>query len=197
MAITEEHGTTNLTVMDRWGNVAEYTLTIEQTGGSGITVPGYGFLLNNELTDFNFAPATAGVPDPNQPGPGKRPRSSMSPTIVLDRGRPALAVGSPGGATIITTVTQVLLGNLDRNLPLVDAIAAPRLSSRNGPSSQAEPAIYGGPVGAGLTAMGHTLSSTPEIGAATAIRIRPDGQFEAAAETTRRGGGSAMVVRPG
>ena len=197
MAITEEHGTTNLTVMDRWGNVAEYTLTIEQTGGSGITVPGYGFLLNNELTDFNFAPATAGVPDPNLPGPGKRPRSSMSPTIVLDHGRPALAVGSPGGATIITTVTQVLLGNLDRNLSLVDAIAAPRLSSRNGASSQAEPAIYGGPVGAGLTAMGHTLSSTPEIGAATAIRIRPDGQFEAAAETTRRGGGSAMVVRPG
>ena len=130
----EEHGTTNLTVADRWGNVAEYTLTIEATGGSGITVPGYGFLLNNELTDFNFVPLTAGVPDPNLPGPGKRPRSSMSPTIVLDDGRPVLAVGSPGGATIITTVTQVLLGTLDRDLPLVDAIAAPRLSSRNGAS---------------------------------------------------------------
>ena len=114
--IPEEHGTTNLTVADRWGNVAEYTLTIEATGGSGITVPGYGFLLNNELTDFNFVPLTAGVPDPNLPGPGKRPRSSMSPTIVLDDGRPVLAVGSPGGATIITTVTQVLLGTLDREL---------------------------------------------------------------------------------
>ena len=117
---------------DRWGNVAEYTLTIESTGGSGITVPGYGFLLNNELTDFNFIPTTAGVPDPNLPGPGKRPRSSMSPTIVFDGHRPVLALGSPGGATIITTVTQVFLGHLDRELPLVDAIAAPRLSSRNG-----------------------------------------------------------------
>ena len=193
----EEHGTTNLTVADKWGNVAEYTLTIEATGGSGITVPGYGFLLNNELTDFNFVPLTAGVPDPNLPGPGKRPRSSMSPTIVLDDGRPVLAVGSPGGATIITTVTQVLLGTLDRELPLVEAIAAPRLSSRNGASSQAEPAIFDGPDGAALRALGHTLTSTPEIGAATAIRLLPDGTFEAAAETSRRGGGSAMVVSPG
>ncbi len=195
-AAQEEHGTTNLTVTDRWGNVAEYTLTIEATGGSGITVPGYGFLLNNELTDFNFVPTTAGVPDPNLPGPGKRPRSSMSPTIVTDGHRPVLALGSPGGATIITTVTQVLLGHLDRGLPLVDAIAAPRLSSRNGASSQAEPAIFNGPDGAGLVALGHTLSATPEIGAATAIRLLPGGRFEAAAETTRRGGGSAMVVRP-
>ena len=141
----EEHGTTNLTVTDKWGNVAEYTLTIESTGGSGITVPGYGFLLNNELTDFNFVPLTAGVPDPNLPGPNKRPRSSMSPTIVLQDGTPVLAVGSPGGATIITTVTQVLLGTLDRDLSLVDAIAAPRISSRNGASTQAEPAIIASP----------------------------------------------------
>jgi gamma-glutamyltranspeptidase/glutathione hydrolase len=194
-AVSEEHGTTNLTVTDRWGNVAEYTLTIEQTGGSGITVPGYGFLLNNELTDFTFKQANPKVPDPNLPGPGKRPRSSMSPTIVLDDGRPVLALGSPGGATIITTVTHVLLGHLDRDLALVDAIAAPRLSSRNS-VSQAEPAILDGPLGEGLKALGHELASTPEIGAATAIRLLPDGRFEAAAETTRRGGGSAMVVRP-
>jgi gamma-glutamyltranspeptidase/glutathione hydrolase len=195
-AAGEEHGTTNLTVTDRWGNVAEYTLTIEQTGGSGITVPGYGFLLNNELTDFNFQQADPNVPDPNLPGPGKRPRSSMSPTIVLYHGHPVLAVGSPGGATIITTVTQVLLGHLDRNLSLVDAIAAPRLSSRNG-TTQAEPVIVDGDLGKGLAAIGHQLSSTPEIGAATAIRLLGDGRFEAAAETSRRGGGSAMVVRPG
>jgi len=192
----DEHGTTHLTVTDRWGNVAAHTLTIEMTGGSGITVPGYGFLLNNELTDFSFVPLTAGVPDPNLPGPGKRPRSSMSPTIVLDDGRPVLALGSPGGATIITTVTQVLLGHLDRGLPLVEAVAAPRLSSRNGASSQAEPPIFTGPDGAALSALGHSLSATPEIGAATAIRLLPDGRFEAAAETTRRGGGSAMVVDP-
>jgi gamma-glutamyltranspeptidase/glutathione hydrolase len=192
----EEHGTTNLTVTDKWGNVAEYTLTIESTGGSGITVPGYGFLLNNELTDFNFVPLTVGVPDPNLPGPNKRPRSSMSPTIVLQDGTPVLAVGSPGGATIITTVTQVLLGTLDRDLSLVDAIAAPRISSRNGASTQAEPAVIASPDRAGLTALGHVLSPTPEIGAATAIRLLPGGRFEAAAETIRRGGGSAMVVNP-
>ena len=189
-------GTTHLVAADRWGNVASYTLTIEQTGGSGITVPGYGFLLNNELTDFNFVPLQAGVPDPNLPGPGKRPRSSMSPTIAFDHGRPWLALGSPGGASIITTVLQVLTEYIDRGMPLVDAIAAPRLSSRNGPTSQAEPAIYDGPLGAALTAIGHQLVSTPEIGAATAVRILPDGVFLAAAERVRRGGGTAAVVRP-
>ncbi len=198
-AVGEGHqleSTTHLTVADRYGNVAAYTLTIEQTGGSGITVPGYGFLLNNELTDFNFAPLAAGVPDPNLPGPGKRPRSSMSPTIVLVDGMPVLALGSPGGATIITSVAQTLLGHLDRGLPLVEAIAAPRLSSRNG-TSQAEPAIASGPLGAALRARGHTIAATAEIGAVTAIRILGPNSFEATAETTRRGGGSAMVVRPG
>ena len=187
--------TTHLTVMDRWGNVAAYTLTIESTGGSAITVPGYGFLLNNELTDFNFGPAGA-VPDPNLPGPGKRPRSSMSPTILLEDGKPFLAVGSPGGATIITSVSQTILGYLDRDLALVDAIAAARLSSRNGATEGAETAIINGPIGAGLVAMGHKLSNPGEIGAVTAIRSLGDGRFEAAAETSRRGGGSAMVVQP-
>ncbi len=196
VAPRDDHGTTHLTAADRWGNVASYTLTIEATGGSGITVPGWGILLNNELTDFNFTPATAGVPDPNLPAAGKRPRSSMSPTIVLDGDRPVLALGSPGGATIITTVTQVLTEHLDRGLPLVQAIASPRISSRNGASTDAEPAIVGGPDGAGLKGLGQTLRSVPEIGAATAIRLLGDGSFEAAAETTRRGGGSAMVVRP-
>ena len=85
----EGPSTTHLTVADRWGNVATYTLTIESTGGSGITVPGYGFLLNNELTDFNFVSMTpAGITDP-MPGAGKRPRSSMSPTVVLGGADPA------------------------------------------------------------------------------------------------------------
>jgi gamma-glutamyltranspeptidase / glutathione hydrolase len=194
-AVADDEGTTHLTVADRWGNVASYTLTIEQTGGSGITVPGYGFLLNNELTDFNFAPATPGVPDPNLPAAGKRPRSSMSPTIALRGGKPWLALGSPGGATIITTVLQVLTEYTDRDRSLVDAIAAPRLSSRNG-KEDAEPAIEGGPTGAALRKLGHVLVANPEIGAATAIRILPGGRFEAAAETTRRGGGAALVVHP-
>jgi gamma-glutamyltranspeptidase/glutathione hydrolase len=193
--------TTHLVTADKWGNVASYTLTIEQTGGSGITVPGYGFLLNNELTDFNFTPLSI-LPegtDPNLPGPGKRPRSSMSPTILLKEGRPYLAVGSPGGATIITSVSQTILGYVDRGLPLVDAIAAPRLSSRNGASEGAEPLILSGPDGDYLRSLGHVLASagTPnEIGAVTAIHPLGGGAFEAAAETVRRGGGSAMVVRP-
>ena len=190
-----EHGTTHLTVADRWGDVASYTLTIEQTGGSGITVPGYGFLLNNELTDFDFVPLTPGVPDPNLPGPGKRPRSSMSPTIITRDGRPYLVVGSPGGATIITTVAQVITEYLDRGMTLRDAIAAARLSSRNG-AEQAEPALLDSAVGTALQAMGHQLVATPEIGAATAIVLSPDGTMRAAAEPTRRGGGAAGVVDP-
>ncbi|MEU6310838.1 gamma-glutamyltransferase [Streptomyces sp. NPDC047014] len=192
----EGENTTHLTVADRWGNVVSYTLTIESTGGSAITVPGRGFLLNNELTDFSFAPAAPGVPDPNLPGPRKRPRSSMSPTIVLEDGRPVLAVGSPGGATIITTVLQTLTGHLDRGLPLVDAIAAPRASQRNQTTTELEPGLWNSPLRAELEALGQGFRQNPEIGAATGVQRLPDGRWLAAAETSRRGGGSAMVVRP-
>ncbi|MFJ8650160.1 gamma-glutamyltransferase [Streptomyces sp. NPDC093546] len=193
----EGENTTHLTASDKWGNVVAYTLTLESTGGSGITVPGRGFLLNNELTDFSFAPANPAVHDPNLPGPGKRPRSSMSPTVVLDgHARPVLALGSPGGATIITTVLQTLTGVVDRDLPLVEAIAAPRASQRNQTTTELEPALYGSPVRAELEALGHRFRENPEIGAATGIQRLPDGRWLAAAEKTRRGGGSAMVVRP-
>ncbi|MEU0055599.1 gamma-glutamyltransferase [Streptomyces sp. NPDC006334] len=193
----EGENTTHLTVADKWGNVVAYTLTIEQTGGSGITVPGRGFLLNNELTDFSFAPANPAVHDPNLPGPGKRPRSSISPTIVLDRhGKPVVALGSPGGATIITTVLQTLTGFLDRKLPLVDAIAAPRASQRNAAQTELEPGLYGSDVAKQLEALGHSFRLNPEIGAATGVQRLPDGRWLAAAEKTRRGGGSAQVVRP-
>ncbi|MFD8806285.1 gamma-glutamyltransferase [Streptomyces sp. NPDC059597] len=193
----EGENTTHLTVADKWGNVVSYTLTIEQTGGSGITVPGRGFLLNNELTDFSFAPANPAVHDPNLPGPGKRPRSSISPTIVLDRhDRPVVALGSPGGATIITTVLQTLTEFVDRGLPLVDAIAAPRASQRNAAQTELEPALYDSPLRSRLEAIGHNFKINPEIGAATGVQRLPDGRWLAAAEKVRRGGGSAMVVRP-
>ncbi|MCH0542838.1 gamma-glutamyltransferase [Streptomyces sp. MUM 203J] len=193
----EGENTTHLTTADRWGNVVAYTLTIESTGGSGITVPGRGFLLNNELTDFSFAPAGTAVHDPNLPGPGKRPRSSMAPTIVLDhRARPVLALGSPGGATIITTVLQTLTGVVDRGLPLVDAIAAPRASQRNTARTDIEPGLAAGPLRDRLAARGHAFRQVAEIGAATGVQRLPDGRWLAAAETVRRGGGSAMVVRP-
>ena len=192
----DDVSTTHLTVVDRWGNAVAYTSTIEATGGSGITVPGWGFLLNNELTDFSFAPASADVPDPNLPGPGKRPRSSMSPTMVVDDGTLELVAGSPGGASIITTVAQIVLGHYERGLAVGDALAAARLSSRNGASEQAEPAIATGPLGAGLTALGHRLANTAEIGAATAVQVLGTDLYVAAAEPSRRGGGSAMVVDP-
>ncbi|MEV8455733.1 gamma-glutamyltransferase [Streptomyces sp. NPDC052095] len=192
----EGENTTHLTVADKWGNVVAYTLTIEQTGGSGITVPGRGFLLNNELTDFSFAPADPAVHDPNLPGPGKRPRSSISPTIVLKHGRPVLALGSPGGATIITTVLQSLIGTVDRGLPLVDAIAAPRASQRNAPTTELEPDLWNSPLRAQLESLGHAFKLNPEIGAATGVQRLPDGRWLAAAEKVRRGGGSAMVVTP-
>jgi gamma-glutamyltranspeptidase/glutathione hydrolase len=192
----EGDSTTHLTVADKWGNVVAYTLTIEQTGGSGITVPGRGFILNNELTDFSFAPANPAVHDPNLPGPGKRPRSSMSPTIVLDRHhRPVVALGSPGGATIITTVLQTLTGFVDRGLPLVDAIAAPRASQRNAAQTELEPG-FDSEIRKQLEAIGHSFKANPEIGAATGVQRLPGGKWLAAAERTRRGGGSAMVVRP-
>ncbi|GAA0235368.1 gamma-glutamyltransferase [Saccharothrix mutabilis subsp. mutabilis] len=188
--------TTHLTVADRWGNVAAYTLTIEQEGGSGIVVPGRGFLLNNELTDFSFTPVTPGVPDPNLPGPNKRPRSSMSPTIVLDHGKPVMALGSPGGASIITTVLQVLTQRLDRGLTLRQAIEAPRASQRNATNTQAEAAFLATQDDEALTALGHRFASTGEIGAVTAVERLPDGRWRAAAEPTRRGGGAARVVWP-
>ncbi|MFD7236615.1 gamma-glutamyltransferase [Streptomyces syringium] len=190
-----EH-TTHLTTADKWGNVVAYTLTIEQTGGSGITVPGRGFLLNNELTDFSFVPVSPGVHDPNLPGPGKRPRSSLSPTIVLDDGRPAFALGSPGGATIITTTLQTLLNHVDRGMPLVDAIAAPRASQRNAAATELEPGLWDSRLRGRLEALGHVFKQNPEIGAATGVQRLPDGRWLAAAERVRRGGGSAMVVHP-
>ena len=196
---TENISTTNLTVADKWGNVVEYTLTIEQTGGSGMVVPGHGFILNNELTDFSTVYDAA---DPNRIQPGKRPRSSMSPTIVLKDGKPFLALGSPGGSTIITTVLQMLVNRIDLGMTIEEAIAAPRSSPRNTASVTSEPEFITA-YGAALTALGHKLvpagdafTSAAEIGAATAIEFGANGLLTAVAEPVRRGKGSARVVDP-
>ncbi|MET0929925.1 MAG: gamma-glutamyltransferase [Aeromicrobium sp.] len=195
---TENVSTTHLSVVDKWGNAAAYTLTIEQTGGSGMTVPGRGFLLNNELTDFTtvYDPA-----DPNRIAPGKRPRSSMSPTIVLKNGTVKYVVGSPGGATIITTVLQILVNRIDLGMTLPQAVAAPRASQRNAASTPAEPAFITAyqnrlaPFGQQLTPSGDTFTSAAEIGAAATIEVGSKGQLTAVAEPKRRGGGSARVVK--
>lgn len=190
--VTRAGTTTHLTVSDAAGNAVSYTFTIESTGGNGIVVPGFGFLLNNELTDFNFDSLT----HPNRVEGGKRPRSSMSPTIVLRDGEPVLALGSPGGSTIITTVLQILLDRVDLGATLANAVAAPRATQRNTTATLAEAAFLAGPEAAALRQRGHTLSQTGEIGAATAIEFLDDGRLIAVAEPTRRGGGSAAVVTP-
>ena len=157
---TEGVSTTNLTAADRWGNVVEYTLTIEQTGGSGIVVPGRGFLLNNELTDFS---TVYDPEDPNRIQPGKRPRSSMSPTIVLRDGKPFLALGSPGGSTIITTVLQMLFNRLDRGMTIPEAIKAPRSSPRNSSRGSAPSPDSSARTGRGSRRSVTTSSSTRSI----------------------------------
>ncbi|MGH3720905.1 MAG: gamma-glutamyltransferase family protein [Pseudonocardiaceae bacterium] len=199
-----ENHTNHFVVADGTGDVVSYTNTLEAIGGSGIVVPGRGFLLNNELTDFTFAPAPGSAPDPNLPAAGKRPRSSMSPTIVLKDDRPFLAVGSPGGATIITTVLQILLNRIDFGMSLPDAIAAPRASQRNTEATQAEPTF----TAPGLHALGHTFAVSdtspldptikinPEIGVASGLEFLADGTVLAAGEPARRGGSAAGVVFP-
>ncbi len=123
----------------------------------------------------------------------------MAPTIVLDGGRPFLALGSPGGSMIITTVLQVLLERLDLGATLPEAIARPRASQRNTTTTVAEPAFIASPDGATLVSMyGHVLPlpGQAEIGAATGIEFLGDQRVLAAAEPLRRGGGSAMVEQP-
>jgi gamma-glutamyltranspeptidase/glutathione hydrolase len=203
-----ETNTNHLVVADRFGDVASYTNTIEELGGSGIVVPGRGFLLNNELTDFDFAQAPYAPPDPNLPAGGKRPRSSMSPTIVLKHRRPVLALGAAGGATIITTVLQTLINRIDLHMSLPKAVAAPRASQRNSANTQAEPAFIAEPTTAGLQQLGQNfvISDTspldpsimiaPTIGVESALELFGHGRMLAAAEPVRRGGGAAGVVKP-
>jgi gamma-glutamyltranspeptidase/glutathione hydrolase len=191
--VMQSETTTHLVTSDTLGNVVSYTFTIESTGGSALVVPGFGFLLNNELTDFNFDSLT----HPNRVEGGKRPRSSMSPTIVLDHGKPFLALGSPGGSTIITTVLQILFDRLDEHMSLPDAIADPRASQRNTTLTSAEPAFIASPLATLLLARGQQFVNGGEIGAATGIEFLTDGRVLAAAEPVRRGGGSAMVESPG
>jgi gamma-glutamyltranspeptidase / glutathione hydrolase len=184
--------TTHLTVADDDGYVVSYTFTIESTGGNGIVVPGYGFLLNNELTDFNYDLLN----HPNSVEGGKRPRSSMAPTIITRHGRPVLAVGSPGGSMIITTVLQTLIERLELGKSLPAAIASPRASQRNGATSIAEPAFMTTEAPRLTAEHGHAFGPPQnEIGAVTGIEFLDRGRFLAAAEPTRRGGGSAAVVR--
>jgi gamma-glutamyltranspeptidase/glutathione hydrolase len=204
-SISREQSTTHLVTADRKGNTVSYTFTIESTGGNAIVVPGYGFLLNNELTDFNFDDKT--FKTPNRPEGDKRPRSSMSPTIIEKDGKPWMSIGSPGGSTIPGTVLQTLVNRIDFKEPLLNAIAMPRVVERNSARGQAEKAFIESREGRDLVGVyGHTpfitpddtdtIGATPESGATTAIEFRGKHGLIAGGEPVRRGGGSAGVVKP-
>ena len=189
----ESAHTTHLTVSDKDGNVVAYTFTIESWGGSGIVVPGYGFLLNNELTDFDFD-----APHPNVPEAGKRPRSSMAPTIALKDGKPAFSIGSPGGSTIITTVLQTIVNHVDLGMPMDRALDAPRISQRNAAETSVEPGFADTAQARALSGFGQRWESpAEEIGAANALVFNPDGTVTAVSEGRRHGVGTALVQRRG
>jgi gamma-glutamyltranspeptidase/glutathione hydrolase len=197
--------TNNIVTADKWGDVVGYTNTINFFGGSGETVPGYGFLLNNEMTDFDFAPPAPGAYDPNLPAGGKQPRSSMGPAIALRGGTPAFTVGAAGGSTIPTTILQIILNHVDFGMSLPAALAAPRVSQRNSTTSLAEPAFYHSALAKQLTskfgeqfslATGPILPLDHYPGDATGMAFLGHGRIQAVAEPVRLFGGSALVVHP-
>jgi gamma-glutamyltranspeptidase/glutathione hydrolase len=205
-ATNEGQHTNNIVTVDKWGDVVGYTNTINFFGGSGQTVPGYGFLLNDEMTDFDFAAPAPGAYDPNLPAGGKQPRSSMGPALVFRGGQPDFAVGAAGGSTIITTILQIILNHVDFGMSLPAALAAPRVSQTNSATSLAEPAFYHSSLAHQLTsqfgeqfalATGPILPLDHYPGDATALEFLGHGRYETAAEPVRLGGGSALVVHPG
>jgi gamma-glutamyltranspeptidase / glutathione hydrolase len=204
-ASPEGSHTNNIVTADKWGNIVAYTNTINFFGGSGETVPGYGFLLNNEMTDFDFAPHAPGAYDPNLPAGGKQPRSSMGPVIAFRNGKPVFSVGAAGGSTIITTILQIILNHVDFGMSLPAALAAPRVSQTNSANSLAEPDFYNSALAKQLTSeFGEQFSEAtgPIVpldyypGDATALQVLNGGRLESIAEPVRLGGGSALVVNP-
>ena len=156
-AAPAEHGTstTHISVVDSEGNAVAMTTSIEASFGARIVAA--GFVLNNQLTDFAFVPEVAGRPVKNRAGVGKRPRSSMAPTLVFDEGgRLMLVVGSPGGARIIPYVAQTLIGVLDWGLEIQAAINLPRVANRNGPT-ELEPAPASDALRQALEQRGHSV----------------------------------------
>lgn len=179
-----ERGTSHVSIVDRWGNAVSFTTTIEAPFGSHMMVR--GFLLNNELTDFSPRPELDGKPVANRVQPGKRPRSSMSPTLVLDRdGRLVAALGSAGGARIIGDTLQTLIGLLDWDLSAQAAVDLPRVTNLNGATELEE----GTPIAdqaAALRALGHEVQVRRHEGGLTALRRSGDG-WEGGADPRRDG----------
>ena len=179
-----ERGTSHMSIVDRWGNAVAFTTTIEAPFGAQIMVR--GFLLNNELTDFSALPEADGKPVANRVEPGKRPRSSMSPTLVFDRDKQLVAVlGSAGGQRIIGDTLQALIGMLDWNLPVSAAIALPRVINANG-ATELEAGTPLAGLADGLRGLGHQVQVRGHEGGLTGIRRVGDG-WEGGADPRRDG----------
>ena len=171
----EAPGTTHLVVADAHGNVVSLTSSIEQAFGSGMVVPGLGFFLNNQLSDFSPRPRDAeGRPIANRVRGGKRPRSSMAPTIVLKDGKPVLALGSPGGSRIIQYVAQVLWRVLAHGNALPEAVQNP-LHTHLGGRTDLEPPLDGNGLPDALRALGHEVRVRPQGSGLHAVQIGPGG----------------------
>jgi gamma-glutamyltranspeptidase/glutathione hydrolase len=181
----EGENTTHYSVLDQFGNAVAATVTLNLNFGLGLVAEGTGVLLNNELDDFALAP---GVPNAfgliggaaNAPGPGKKPLSSMSPTILLKDGKVFLVTGSPGGSTIITTVLRVVSGVIDHKLNVADAVLLPRVHHQWMPDEvRAERALERTINAESLIALetyGHKINFFPfNIGAANSILVTPEG----------------------
>jgi gamma-glutamyltranspeptidase/glutathione hydrolase len=180
-----EHGTSHISVIDSEGNAVAMTTTIEDGFGARLMTRS-GFLLNNELTDFNFAPSEDGKPVANRVEPGKRPRSSMSPTIVFDAfGRLYAVTGSPGGSQIIEYVAKTLVAILDWKLDPQTAVDLPNMGSRNGPTE-----LEAGTEAEGwkpaLEAKGHEVKLMEMTSGIQAIVVTPEG-FLGGADSRREG----------
>ena len=179
-----EYGTSHISVLDPSGRALAMTTTIEASFGAKLMVNSGqglagGFLLNNELTDFSFAPKDAqGLPIANRVEPGKRPRSSMSPTLVFDKatGQLKMSGGSPGGAAIIHYTTKLLVGTLNWNLNVQEAIDLPNFSNFNGPSFLEEKRFPTATI-QGLKNKGHEVIELPMPSGLQAIEVTPSGFF--------------------
>jgi gamma-glutamyltranspeptidase/glutathione hydrolase len=169
-----ENGTSHIAIVDRDGNAVSMTTTIEDAFGARVMSAG-GFLVNNQLTDFNFAPEEGGKPVANRVEPGKRPRSSMAPTIVFDAfDRLYVVAGSPGGSQIIGYVAKTLIGILDWRLDPQTAVDLPNFGSRNGPT-EIEAGTEAEGWKAGLEARGHQVRAIEMTSGIQAIVVTPAG----------------------
>ena len=195
--IVPDAGTANVSVVNAQGDAVALTTTINTGFGAGLLVPGAGIVLNNEMDDFALAAGVANVygltgDDPNLVAAGKRPQSSMSPTIVLDRGRPELVVGASGGPFIISGIIQVILGVTAFGRDLPDAVALPRIHDQGSPPVLAAEAGIDATARAALTRLGHRIVDVPAVGAVSAAGLRPD-RTPVAAGDFRKDGGAAVV----